>query len=89
MKELIPKLQEADTAYFKLDAPIMTDLEYDRLYDELKRLEQESGIILAASPTRRAPGEVLEGLTAVTAAGAATWYSRLTRVLIRLMISGM
>ena len=44
----------------------MTDLEYDRLYDELKRLEQESGIILAASPTRRAPGEVLEGLTAVT-----------------------
>lgn len=66
MKELIPKLREADTAYFKLDAPTMTDLEYDRLYDELKRLEQESGIILAALPTQRVPGEVLEGLTAVT-----------------------
>ena len=66
MKELISKLQEADAAYFKLDAPIMTDREYDRLYDELKRLEQESGIILAASPTQRVSGEVLEGLTAVT-----------------------
>ncbi len=66
MKELILKLREADAAYFKLDAPIMTDLEYDRLYDELKRLEQESGIILVASPTRRTPDEVLEGLTAVT-----------------------
>lgn len=66
MKELIPKLQEVDTAYFKLDTPTMTDLEYDRLYDELKRLEQESGVTLAASPTQRVSGEVLEGLTAVT-----------------------
>ena len=66
IKELIPKLREADTAYFKLDAPLMTDLEYDRLDDELKHREEESGVTLAASPTQRVPGEVLEGLTAIT-----------------------
>ena len=39
MKELIGILQRADTAYYKYDAPIMTDREYDALYDELAMLE--------------------------------------------------
>ena len=53
MRELIQTITQADEAYFKYDAPIMTDLEYDRLYDELVALEQKTGIILATSPTQR------------------------------------
>ena len=44
----------------------MTDLEYDRHYHELEQLEQETGIVLASSPTQRVSGEVLDSLTAVT-----------------------
>lgn len=63
MKELIQTISEANTAYYKYDAPIMADLEYDRLYDELADLERETGIILSPSPTQRVSGEVLESLT--------------------------
>lgn len=66
MKSLIAQLQKADEAYYGKDDPIMTDLEYDRLYGELEQLEKESGIVLTASPTQRVSGEVLESLTAVT-----------------------
>ena len=65
MKSLIAQLRKADAAYYGKDAPIMTDLEYDKLYNELVQLEQDTGIILASSPTQRVPGEVLESLTAV------------------------
>lgn len=65
MKELIQTISEANTAYYKYDAPIMADLEYDRLYDELADLERETGIILSSSPTQRVAGEVLESLTVV------------------------
>jgi DNA ligase (NAD+) len=44
----------------------MTNLEYDRLYNELAQLERDTGIILASSPTQRVSGEVLEGLSAVS-----------------------
>lgn len=66
MKALIVRLLEADEAYYGRDDPIMSDYEYDRLYDELVRLEKESGIVLAASPTQRVPGEVLDSLATVT-----------------------
>lgn len=66
MKSLIAQLKEADTAYYGKDNPIMTDLEYDRLYNELAQLERDTGIILASSPTQRVSGEVLEGLSAVS-----------------------
>ena len=66
MKSLIGQLLEADAAYYGKDEPIMTDLEYDRLYARLVQLERDTGIILASSPTQRVPGEVLEGLTAVS-----------------------
>ena len=66
MKSLIAQLKEADAAYYGKDNPIMTDLEYDRLYNELAQLERDTGIILASSPTQRVSGEVLEGLSAVS-----------------------
>ena len=65
MRELIQTIQEADEAYYKYDAPIMADLDYDRLYDELAALERETGTILSSSPTQRVSGEVLESLTTV------------------------
>ena len=65
MRELIQTINEADEAYYKYDAPIMADLDYDRLYDELAALERETGTILSSSPTQRVSGEVLESLTAV------------------------
>ena len=49
MKELIPKILDADTAYYKLDAPVLSDREYDQLYDELLQLERDTGIILGSS----------------------------------------
>lgn len=65
MKELIGILKRADTAYYKHDDPIMTDREYDALFDELKMLEDNSGIVLSGSPTQKVSGEILEGLTEV------------------------
>ena len=66
MKSLIAQLKEADAAYYGKDNPTMTNLEYDRLYNELAQLERDTGIILASSPTQRVSGEVLEGLSAVS-----------------------
>ena len=48
MRELIERLTEADIAYYKNDAPIMTDLEYDRLTEELAALEHDTGLVLSA-----------------------------------------
>ena len=56
MKELIGKIREADIAYYRDDAPIMTDREYDALVDELKKLEEQTGIVFANSPTRHVGG---------------------------------
>lgn len=65
MRALIAKIREADTAYYKYDAPIMSDRDYDKLYDELVQLEKETGIALSGSPTQRVPGALLEGLVPV------------------------
>ena len=52
IKELTGILKEAAEAYYAKDAEIMSNLEYDKLYDELVQLEEETGIILAGSPTQ-------------------------------------
>ena len=57
--ELVYKLNEYSKAYYVLDAPKISDKEYDELYDELLRLEEQSGIILPDSPTQRVGGDPL------------------------------
>jgi DNA ligase (NAD+) len=51
MKELGETLRAASRAYYQEDREIMSNFEYDRLYDELEALEKETGIVLAGSPT--------------------------------------
>lgn len=51
MKELIAKLNEAAKAYYAEDREIMSNYEYDKLYDELTALEEETGTVMAGSPT--------------------------------------
>ena len=51
IKELIVLLNEASKAYYAEDREIMSNFEYDALYDELVHLEEETGIILSNSPT--------------------------------------
>lgn len=53
MKELVALLQRAAKAYYADDTEIMSNLEYDRLYDELCALEEKTGVILAGSPTQQ------------------------------------
>lgn len=60
--ELTELLDRACRAYEQEDHEIMSNYEYDRLYDELKSLEDETGIIMAGSPTRRAGYEILSEL---------------------------
>ncbi len=59
IRELVDKLNEYSRAYYVLDAPKISDKEYDELYDELLRLEEQSGIILPDSPTQRVGGDPL------------------------------
>ena len=51
MKELAGRLKEAAKAYYAQDREIMSNYEYDRLYDELEELERKTGVVLAGSPT--------------------------------------
>lgn len=60
MEELVKQLNEYADQYYKFDAPIVSDKQYDELYDELVRLEKQTGIVLSDSPTRRVGGEPLK-----------------------------
>ena len=62
MKELTQQLRLASQAYYQRDEEIMSNLEYDRLYDELVTLEKETGIVLSGSPTVTVGYESLEQL---------------------------
>ena len=62
IKYLTGVLREASRAYYAKDREIMSNFEYDRLYDELERLEQETGVILADSPTVSVGYEAVEEL---------------------------
>ena len=61
MRELVDRLNETAYQYYTLDAPTISDQEWDALYDELTRLEAETGARLPDSPTRRVGGAVLAG----------------------------
>ena len=62
MKELIEVLDKAAKAYYTESAEIMSNAEYDELYDELENLEKETGIVLAGSLTKKVGYEVLSSL---------------------------
>lgn len=57
MRELVDLLNKYGYEYYNLDNPTVSDGEYDALYDELKRLERESGNVYPDSPTKRVGGE--------------------------------
>jgi len=59
MQELIDKLLEANYNYYVLDNPTISDKEWDKMYDELVKLEKESNIILPSSPTQKVGGNPL------------------------------
>lgn len=62
IKELTKKLNAASEAYYKNDIEIMSNFEYDRLYDELVELENETGITLNDSPTVKVGYETVQQL---------------------------
>ena len=60
-RELVDTLNKWAHEYYVLDNPTVSDKEYDALYDELRRIEEETGVVLADSPTRRVGGEPIKG----------------------------
>lgn len=65
IKELTDVLHKASIAYYRDDNPMMSDKQYDDLYDELELLEKETGVILAGSPTQKVQGYILDGFQKV------------------------
>jgi DNA ligase (NAD+) len=65
MKELVALLNAASESYYQKDSTIISDFEYDKLYDELTALEAETGIVLADSPTQKVGYTVLGSLKKV------------------------
>ena len=59
MEELVKRLNETAYQYYVLDNPTISDGEWDRMYDELVRLERETGVVQPDSPTRRVGGAPL------------------------------
>ena len=66
IRELTEILNRASRAYYQEDREIITDLEYDKLYDELVALEKETGFTLSNSPTRKVGYEVVSALQKAT-----------------------
>ena len=62
MEELISRLDEAARAYYQESREIMSNYEYDKLYDRLCQLEKETGIILSQSPSIKVGYQVLSDL---------------------------
>ncbi len=60
-RELVDILNKWAYEYYVLDEPTVSDKEYDALYDELRRMEAENGVVYEDSPTRRVGGEPLKG----------------------------
>lgn len=62
IRELTDRLNMASKAYYAQDREVMSNLEYDRLYDELQKLEKETGIVMADSPTVNVGYEAVDDL---------------------------
>ena len=62
IRELIGTLRAAGRAYYQESREIMSNFEYDKLYDELVSLEKETGIVFANSPTQNVGYEVVSAL---------------------------
>ena len=61
MRALVEELNRTAYAYYVLDKPEISDMQWDRMYDELTKLEAETGIILEDSPTRKVGGAPRSG----------------------------
>lgn len=61
MEKLVAELNNYNYHYYTLDQPLVSDKEYDALYDQLVALEKETGVVLPDSPTQRVGGELLKG----------------------------
>ena len=59
MEELVQQLNTLNRHYYTLDEPLVSDIKYDELYEELQKLERKEGRILPDSPTQRVGGEIL------------------------------
>ena len=66
MKKLVEELSKAAYAYEQEDREIMSNLEYDQLYDELRLLEEDTGVVLAGSVTQKVGYEIASSLPKVT-----------------------
>lgn len=62
MKEAILKLGAAEQAYYQQNIEVMSNLEYDNLYDRLVALEKETGVVLGNSPTQKVGYETRKDL---------------------------
>lgn len=61
MKSLVERLNQASDSYYNGKGELMTDYEWDALFDQLKRLEEETGEILPDSPTNRVSEDSIVG----------------------------
>lgn len=59
MKELIEQINQYNYHYYTLDEPLISDGEYDKVYQELLDFEKKTGVVLPNSPTQRVGGEIL------------------------------
>jgi DNA ligase (NAD+) len=66
IKELTKELLQYCHEYYDLDSPTISDAEYDKKFDTLKQLEDETNFWLANSPTRKVQGQVLDGFKKIT-----------------------
>ncbi|WP_425524930.1 NAD-dependent DNA ligase LigA [Paenibacillus dendritiformis] len=94
MEQLVAELNRYNYHYYTLDNPVISDKEYDALYDELVALEKETGTIHPDSPTQRVGGELLKGFAphrhlarlwsldkAQSADDLYTWHQRVLRLI--------
>ena len=66
MKQLVDLINKYNYEYYILDKPTVADIEYDRLLDELFRLEKETGLVLDNSPTHKVGSEPISKFNKVT-----------------------